>query len=227
MCGRFDRHRALADFTEAIEGLRLPGDDLLPGSYNIAPSQQAAAVCASEEGPKLCSLQWGLVPGWARKEGLSRPINARAETVAEKPMFRESFKTGRCLVLADGYYEWRSAAGSAKQPFYITLENGAPFVMAGIWAKNTALAPNPIESFCLITTDANASCKEVHHRMPLILHRDHHAKWLAGSKLTEDEAQSMLQPYPGGLRLTPVSRFVNSPANNSAECIRPMNNELL
>ena len=105
MCGRFDRHRPVADFIEAVDGLILDGSEPAPPSYNIAPSQRALVVCGSESGPVVRALHWGLVPAWVKTPKMVRPINARAETVAQKPMFRDAFKVSRCLVLCDGYYE--------------------------------------------------------------------------------------------------------------------------
>ncbi|HCX86756.1 MAG TPA: hypothetical protein DG761_01885 [Gammaproteobacteria bacterium] len=227
MCGRFDRHRTVAGFLEVIDAPDLPGQDTDPvaPSYNIAPSQQAAAVCVTDTGPRLAPLTWGFVPAWAKNPRMPRPINARAETLAQKPMFRDGFRTRRCLVLCDGYYEWQRRADGSKQPFHITLEDGAPFVMAGLWARNTTLTAEVIESFCVITTEASEFCREIHPRMPLILERTHHQEWLKASSLDLDTATAMLETCPQPLHLSPVSRFVNSPANDGPECISPIPQE--
>ena len=226
MCGRFDRHRPVSDFLEVIDAPDLiVQDDSVAPSYNVAPSQQAAVVCATDTGPSLRPLTWGFVPAWAKDLKMPKPINARAETLGQKPMFREGFRASRCLVLCNGYYEWRRDADGSKQPFHITLEDGAPFVMAGLWAQNTTLTAEVIESFCVITTEASEFCRDVHPRMPVILQRTHHREWLKASSLDLDAATAMLTNYSQPLHLAPVSRFVNSPANDSPQCISPIREE--
>ena len=226
MCGRFDRHRPVSDFLEVIDAPDLiVQDDSVAPSYNVAPSQQAAVVCATDTGPRLTPLTWGFVPAWAKDLKMPKPINARAETLGQKPMFRDGFRASRCLVLCNGYYEWRRDADGSKQPFHITLEDGAPFVMAGLWAQNTTLTAEVIESFCVITTEASEFCRDVHPRMPVILERTHHREWLKASSLNLDAATAMLTSYSQPLHLAPVSRFVNSPANDSPQCISPIREE--
>ncbi len=224
MCGRFDRHRPVSDFLEVIEApdLIVQSADSVAPSYNVAPSREAAVVCTADTGSRLKALTWGFVPAWAKDPKLPKPINARAETLGQKPMFRDGFRASRCLVLCDGYFEWQRHADGTKQPFYITLEDGAPFVMAGLWARNTTLTAQPIESFCVITTEASEFCRDIHPRMPMILDRAHHQEWLKASSLDLDTATAMLRPSLQRLCLSPVSRFVNSPANDSAQCISPI-----
>jgi len=224
MCGRFDRHRPVTDFLEVIgiPGLVFGEDHSVAPSYNVAPSREAMTVCAGDAGPAPKALVWGFTPAWAKNPKMPKPINARAETVAEKPMFRDGFRASRCLVLCDGYYEWQRQADGTKQPFYLTVEDGTPFLMAGLWARNTTLAAAPVESFCVITTEANESCRQVHPRMPLILNPEHHETWLNPSSLDLDAAIEMLQPTTNVMRLSAVSRFVNSPANDSPQCIAPI-----
>ena len=224
MCGRFDRHRPVTDFLEVIgiPDLVAGQDEPVAPSYNVAPSREAMAVCAGDAGPTLKALVWGFAPTWAKNPKMPKPINARAETVAQKPMFRDGFRTSRCLVLCDGYYEWQRQADGTKQPYYLTVEDGAPFLMAGLWARNTTLAAAPVESFCVITTEANASCRDLHPRMPLILNPEHHETWLDASSLDLDTAAEMLRPNTNTMRLSPVSRFVNSPNNDSPQCIAPI-----
>ena len=226
MCGRFDRHRPVSDFLEVIDAPDLiVQDDSVAPSYNVAPSREAAVVCATDTGPSLRPLTWGFVPAWAKDLKMPKPINARAETLGQKPMFRDGFRASRCLVLCDGYFEWQRQADGAKQPFYITPEDGTPFVMAGLWAQNTTLTAEVIESFCVITTEASEFCRDVHPRMPVILQRTHHREWLKASSLDLDAATAMLTNYSQPLHLAPVSRFVNSPANDSPQCISPIREE--
>ena len=222
MCGRFDRHRPVADFLQAVDGLIVDGLEPAPPSYNIAPSQPALVACCSESGPVVRALHWGLVPAWAKNPKMARPINARAETVAQKPMFRDAFKVSRCLVLCDGYYEWQLRPDGSKQPYRLALEGDTPFVMAGLWARNTRLTAEPLETFCIVTTQASSRCKDIHPRMPVILDREHHQPWLDGSSQSLESIVAMLRPYEKELSVTPVSRIVNSPANNGPQCIAPL-----
>jgi len=222
MCGRFDRHTPLSAFEDVVDGLSASESHLIAESYNIAPSQNAAVIRGSDRGPELVPLHWGFVPAWSKNKSLSRPINARGETLSEKAMFKDAFKSARCLVLCDGYYEWQKSSEGSKTPFYITPVSDKPFVMAGLWARNEALEGKPIETFCIITVEANASCKEVHHRMPLILDVERHREWLVSKALAADAKAAMLRVPDIAMRLTAVSRFVNSPANNSPQCIAPI-----
>lgn len=222
MCGRFDRHRPVADFIEAVDGLTLDEPESALPSYNIAPSQRALIVRGSELGPVVRALHWGLVPAWAKTSKMVRPINARAETVAEKPMFRDAFKVSRCLVLCDGYYEWQLRPDGSKQPYRLALEGSAPFVMAGLWARNTRFTAEPLETFCIVTTQASSRCNDIHPRMPVILDREHHQQWLDRSLQSLSAIVAMLRPYEKDLSVTPVSRIVNSPANNGPQCIAPL-----
>ena len=219
MCGRFDRHRPVAEFGDVIDGLDFSDDDPVAPSYNVAPSQRAAVACRTDAGVRLLDLTWGLVPTWLKREGFSKPINARAETLADKPMFRDAFRMTRCLVLCDGYYEWRSEKTGVKQPYYITTLDGNPFVMAGIWAQNANFDQTVIQSFCVITTEANDSCREVHHRMPLILNKTEHKEWLSDGRLDANTEAAIIQPSCQEMKLKPVSRYVNAPANNGPQCI--------
>lgn len=212
----------MADFIEAVDGLTLDEPESAPPSYNIAPSQRALIVRGSELGPVVHALHWGLVPAWAKTSKMVRPINARAETVAEKPMFRDAFKVSRCLVLCDGYYEWQLRPDGSKQPYRLALEGSAPFVMAGLWARNTRFTAEPLETFCIVTTQASSRCNDIHPRMPVILDREHHQQWLDRSLQSLSAIVAMLRPYEKDLSVTPVSRIVNSPANNGPQCIAPL-----
>ena len=146
----------------------------LPLRYNIAPTQQVAVVRKTAELPQrhLVQLKWGLIPSWAKDAKMgARMINARGETVAEKPSFRAAFKRRRCLVLADGYYEWQKS-GSKKQPMYITLTNERPFAFAGLWEYWDGAGDGPIESCTVMTTTSNDLTSNIHDRMPVILGED-------------------------------------------------------
>lgn len=225
MCGRFDRHRPVVEFGDVIDGLDFSDGDPAAPSYNVAPSQRATVACRTDSGVRLLDLTWGLVPSWLKREGLSKPINARAETLSDKPMFRDAFRGTRCLVLCDGYYEWRPEKTGGKQAYYITTVDNDPFVMAGIWAQNTNFDRTTIESFCVITTEANDSCREVHHRMPLILSCDKHKEWLSNRRLDSDTVAAVLKPSCQEMKLRPVSRYVNAPANNGPLCIASLQDQ--
>ncbi|MGR9089704.1 MAG: SOS response-associated peptidase [Gammaproteobacteria bacterium] len=187
--------------------------------FNIAPTQLVAAIVRTSAGPQAAKLHWGLVPGWAkdRKTG-ARAINARAETVAEKPTFRAAFRMRRCLVLADGYYEWVKH-GERKQPYYITPQDGRPFAFAGLWERWSQDDEAPYYSCTVITCEASADLAELHHRMPVTLARSDFFSWLDPDT---DPARQLekLTPAPAGtFTPRPVSTIVNSPANDDHRCI--------
>lgn len=221
MCGRFTLTSPDSGIATQFSLLDLPP---LEPRYNIAPTQPVAAVRLSAEGSarELVMLQWGLVPFWAKDPQIgSRLINARAETAAEKPAFRDALRKRRCLVLADGFYEWQTQNGG-KQPFYFRLRDGAAFGFAGLWERWQGPL-GAIESCTLITTDANDLMRSVHDRMPVILHQRDHDLWLDRGIRQSDLLLPLLRPYPSGEMIAyPVSRRVNSPANDDPQCIEPL-----
>src|SRR5215216_4713323 len=165
MCGRYTLRTPVDTLAEAFEIEEYPSS--ITPSYNIAPTQEVAAVVEEDEKRKLEMLRWGLIPSWAKDPAIgNKMINARAETVAEKPSFRSAFKVRRCLILADGFYEWQKT-DNGKQPYYIKMQDGSPFAFAGLWEiwQNG----EEIRSATIITTDANDLMNEIHHRMPVIL----------------------------------------------------------
>ena len=218
MCGRFERHSALSEFSKIVAGLVAEGIDPLPPSYNIAPSQVALVVRHQTGAHRVDLLTWGLVPGWMKEPGKIRPINARAETIYQKPMFRDAFRHQRCLVLCDGYYEWKKLANGRKQPYHLGRTDGSPFVMAGLWSDNTHAVSEGIQTFCVITTPASGEAATIHHRMPVILPRGAQTQWLDPSVSKTEQVQELLLNGDVDLSVYPVSTFVNSPANNSAKC---------
>jgi putative SOS response-associated peptidase YedK len=225
MCGRYVLKAALPDIARML-GMDLPADaipDLEP-SYNIAPSSAVPACRMDPAGRKeLTRLRWGLTPHWAKKaDGGYSMINARAETVAEKPAFRGPFRQRRCLIPADGYYEWKSMEGR-KQPFYFTLESGEPFCFAGLWEHWQSAEGDAVESCAIITTDANALAAEIHHRMPVILARADYEPWLDVRATSPEQAVALLHPYGGNdLTYFPVSTAVNNARVNEPRCITPL-----
>jgi putative SOS response-associated peptidase YedK len=193
--------------------------------YNIAPTQQVFAVRASQTGEREPALlRWGLIPSWADDPAIgNRMINARSETAAEKPAFRHAFRKKRCLIAADGFYEWKAVAGKKqKQPYYIRMEDAKPFAFAGLW-ESWNKGEKPIESCTILTTDANDLMKPLHDRMPVILDPKDFGAWLDPATHEREKLEPLLVPYRGeGLTTVPVSTLVNSPRNNDPRCIEPI-----
>jgi putative SOS response-associated peptidase YedK len=190
--------------------------------YNIAPTQDVAVVL-NETPDRLSLLQWGLIPSWAKDPAIGgQMINARAETIAEKPAFRTPFKKRRCLVLADGFYEWhKEADGKTKTPMYVRLKTGEPFAMAGLWDVWKTPDGASRRTCTIVTTEPNTMLAPVHNRMPVILPRDTEMDWLDNS-LEPLALMSMLKPYAADLmQMYPVSRRVNAPANDEPALVQP------
>jgi putative SOS response-associated peptidase YedK len=193
--------------------------------YNIAPSQPVAIVRASrdQDNREWALVQWGLVPSWSKDPSIgARMINARAETVEEKPSFRTAFKRRRCLIPADGFYEWKRLNGG-KQPFYIRLESGEPFAFGGLWEYWQGPDGSALESCTILTTEPNGLMAELHNRMPLILSAQDYDDWLfakEGDKQAQAALHHLLRPYPAEEMIaSPVSTFVNNPRNEGEACI--------
>ena len=219
MCGRFVRHSSLSliEKTFNIDSVEAEAES----SYNIAPTQNVLAVVRNGE-RRLTNLHWGLVPFWAKDRSIgSRLINARAETVAEKPSFRNAFKKRRCLIVADGFYEWKGEKGN-KQPYYLTLPSDGPFAFAGlweIWDKDDAA----YRSCSIITTAATESVRKLHHRMPVILRPESHDAWLDTTNQDAEQLKQILQQgFYRKLVHYPVSKRVNVVKNNDPACIEPL-----
>ncbi len=218
MCGRYTLKTPTNVLTELFEIEEYPS--ALNPSYNIAPTQEVAAVVEEDDKRKLEMFHWGLIPSWAKDPAIgNKMINARAETASEKPSFRSAFKKRRCLILADGFYEWQKT-DSGKQPFYIHMKDGSPFAFAGLWEawKNG----EEIRSCTIITTDANDLMNEIHHRMPVILPPENYGVWLDPDFDEKEPLMDLLKPYPSDeMEAYQVSRRVNRPANNEPSCIEP------
>lgn len=167
-------------------------------------------------------LHWGLIPSWAKDSKIgSKLINARAETVAEKPSFRSAFRKRRCLILADGFYEWQQQEGKKqKQPFYFQLNDGCPFAFAGLWEHWKDSNGEEIDSCTILTTEANELMHPIHHRMPVILDHKNYELWLNPEVKQPELLQPLLCPYPTQeMQAYPVSKLVNKPSQDSADCI--------
>ena len=215
---------------ELHERMDLIGTPLnLRPRYNVAPSQDVAVVLAAGEGRTLAMLRWGLIPAWAKDQAIGHKlINARSETAAEKPSFRSAFRARRCLIPADGFYEWRRE-GKTRQPWLFGLRGGAPFAFAGLWERWTvpedaaltgSLAErspgDEVETCTILTTAANETVAPVHGRMPVILPGDTYGPWLEGKDVA-------LAPYPADdMTAHPVSALVNRPTNDDPRCVEPV-----
>jgi putative SOS response-associated peptidase YedK len=222
MCGRFTLTDPDADLAVQFNLPEIP--DMQP-RYNIAPTQPVPAVRVSPQSPsrEMVLLHWGLIPFWAKDPGMGgRLINARSETVAEKPAFRAAFRRRRCLVVADGFYEWQKQNGG-KQPFFIHLRTSRPFAFAGLWELWEGPDAGVIESCTLLTTQPNDLLRPIHNRMPVILHPKDYDLWLDPELQQTDLLQPLLHPYPSEeMDAYPVSRWVNSPGNDDPSCIEPL-----
>ena len=219
MCGRFTLTADSKKLTEAFAGYDIPAE--LPPRFNIAPSQPVAVI-ANNGRNKVEFFQWGLIPSWAKEPAIgNRMINARAETLAEKPSFKNAYKRRRCLVLSDGFYEWKKMNGG-KTPMYIRLASGEPFALAGLWELWHGPDDSTILSCTIITTTPNELLADIHNRMPVILPSAVYDRWLDPAECSPDQLNELLKPYPAA-RMTayPVSTLVNNPKNDSPECVIP------
>jgi putative SOS response-associated peptidase YedK len=222
MCGRFTRKE---DFQQLAKLLGIHNVPQFPPRYNITPSELIACVRVNPRSQeKECvQLKWGLVPSWAKDPSIGhKMINARAETAAEKPAFRKAYRRQRCLVLADGFYEWKRE-GKAKQPYYIHFTDNRPFAFAGLWESWEKEGDPPLDSCAMLTTDANALMKPIHHRMPVILNPNDYVLWLDPTMEDLPTLTSCLQSNPEeGMEVYPVSPLVNNPRNDNSLCIQPL-----
>jgi len=221
MCGRYTLSSP-ADLIAQTFGLdQVP--ELAP-RYNIAPTQPVAAVRLDSAGRRrLDFLRWGLVPGWAQDPSIgNRMINARAETVHVKPAFRTALRHRRCLILSDGFYEWRKTS-EGKQPMHICMRDHHPFAFAGLWEHWQTPQGEALESCTIITTAANALLAPIHDRMPVILPPQHHDRWLDPAAPSVDPLRALLVPYAGeDMTAWPVDSRVNNPRNDSPHCMEPL-----
>ena len=220
MCGRFSFKTPSHLIADLFTGIAFNDDS---PRYNIAPTQPVAAVRADpntgmREGVEL---RWGLIPSWAKDPKIgSRMINARCETVAEKPAYRAAFKRRRCLILADGFYEWQKV-GKEKIPHYMTLRDEQPFCFAGLWERWNQ-GDQQIESCTVITTEGNELMQPIHDRMPVILSPDDFDMWLDPTFQNRPPLEQLLKPLPHDLmKATIVSNHVNKVANDDPGCILP------
>jgi len=228
MCGRFTLRTPASELVRHF--LLDAAPDLAP-RYNIAPTQPVAAVRRARPGlqRELAMLRWGLVPSWAKDPAIAgRTINARAETVASRPSFRSAFRRRRCLIPADGYYEWQKI-GNKKEPYLIRMADDRPFGFAGLWeyweGSAASRVQGPIESCTIITTAANDLTREIHDRMPVIVRPADYAAWLDPELDDATELQALLRPcHWAAMTVDRVGTHVNSPKNDDPRCIETPRN---
>jgi len=220
MCGRFTLTADVSELQSSFPWVNIPPG--LSPRYNIAPTQPVAVV-PNDGKNQLDFYNWGLIPSWAKDADIgSRMINARAETLAEKPSFRAAFRRRRCLVLADGFYEWRKGAAGQKTPMFIRLASGKPFAFAGLWEFWNALDGSSVLSCTIITTQPNSLLQTIHNRMPVILAESAYPQWLDPGEGDLGRLSALLAPYPAEeMAAFPVSPLVNNPRNESPELIQP------
>ena len=222
MCGRY----TLSVTPEMLRTLVNVDASLnLQPRFNIAPTQMAPVVRPSDDGRRMDMLRWGLIPSWSKDKNIaSKLINARGETVAQKPSFRDAYKKRRCLVPVDGFYEWRKE-GEAKQPYRIGFRSGTPFVFAGLWESWTVPdgqedAGDVIETYTIVTTEANPKIAPIHHRMPVIVDPSDYDLWLTGAP---DDAANVIRTFPPDeMAFYRVSTRVNNVRNDDESCIEPL-----
>lgn len=227
MCGRYTLRTPV---TRLIEIFHVPTLPQLSPRYNIAPTQLVVCIRTVADQPnahEAINMRWGLIPFWAKDMAIgNQMINARAETVAEKPAFRNAFAKRRCLILADGFFEWQKLSTGKKQPWLIEMEDGQPFAMAGLWEcwtpRSSSQGSTPVTSCSIITTEANDDMKPLHDRMPVILPIESWANWLS-PQASVGQLGELLKPLPDGLLThTSVSTVVNRPFPDNADCIVPV-----
>jgi putative SOS response-associated peptidase YedK len=223
MCGRFTLTVDPSELQDTFNNYNFPSR--FGPRFNIAPSQPVLAI-PNDDANTADFFIWGLIPMWAKDPSIgSRLINARGETIAEKPSFRGSFKHKRCLILADGFYEWKSIGNrKTKTPYFIYMKDRKPFAFAGLWDSWESPDGSSVKTCTIITTTPNELMRSLHDRMPVILHPRDYAKWLEASSQTPENLLSLIKPYPADdMSAHPVSTLVNKPANDTPELVVPLN----
>lgn len=220
MCGRFTFDISPEQLTE-IFGVSILRD--FPQRYNIAPTQQVLSIRRMEAGNCASFIRWGLIPSWAKDPSIgSRMINARCESIHEKPAFRTAIRYRRCIIPANGFFEWKEEGGK-KQPLYVRMMDGAIMGFAGIWDHWKNPEGETLETCSILTTASNRLIQPLHERMPVILHPAEYDLWLEREVTDPERLKPLYQPYPADLmEMFPVSTLVNNPRNDSPECIEPL-----
>lgn len=222
MCGRFTLTSDVNSLQDTFPWVNIPPE--LTPRFNIAPTQPVAVV-PNDGKNRLDFYNWGLIPSWAKDPDIgSRMINARSETLGEKPAFRAAFRRRRCLVLTDGFYEWQKQPDSkTKIPMYIRLRSEKPFAFAGLWEVWNSKDGSTILSCTIITTEPNELMQSIHNRMPVILLQEDYQTWLTSGEVNQNTLSKLLRPYSADQMVAyPVSTLVNNPRNDLPQCIVPL-----
>jgi putative SOS response-associated peptidase YedK len=223
MCGRYTVRRNDVPAQVLREwNLQLPFEEFADHPrFNVAPSQRMPIVRLSADGtPEISLAKWGLIPSWSKEKPKVQPINARCETVATSGMFRQAFQHGRCLVPADGFYEWKGAK-PPKQPYFIRMKDDGAFAFAGLWERWKPPNGEPVDTYTIITTEPNELMATIHNRMPVILRDGDYKKWLG-----RDAPTDLLRPFDASaMEAFPVSSKVNSPRNDAPELVERVASE--
>jgi putative SOS response-associated peptidase YedK len=225
MCGRFSLSSSPEELARRFGLEETP---VLAARFNVAPGQDVATVSVESGGGRraLVPRRWGLIPSWARDPRIgNRLINARSESAAEKRAFRAAFERRRCLVPADGFYEW-AGVGAARRPHHITAADGLPFGIAGLWEQWIGPGGEVIDSCTLLTTAANACMERLHDRMPVILDPGQFEAWLDPRRREPTALQPLLRPYPGAMTARPVSGWVNDTRHDDPACLEAGSEQL-
>ncbi len=223
MCGRFAVIKKFEEIAAYYDARPFGGEEWKE-SYNICPTQLVPVIVEEPDGRELRLMKWGLIPFWAKEKGIgSKMINARSETITEKPGFRDSFKDKRCIVPASGFYEWQKLT-TIKEPYYFTPTKGL-FSFAGLWSRWISPESVEVETCTIITTDANDKIKPIHDRMPVMLGHNSWSAWTAKTTKVK-ELQELLTPTPSSqMDVVQVSAYVNKSKNSGVECIAPINSK--
>lgn len=223
MCGRFTLTIDPADLKETFDTYTFPAQ--FAPRFNISPTQPVLAI-PNDAKNRADFFIWGLIPSWSKDPSIgNKLINARGETIAEKPSFRGGFKYKRCIIPSDGFYEWKSQVGvKTKTPYYIHMKDRKPFAFAGLWDEWQSPDGGAVRTCTIITTEPNALMSSLHNRMPVILHPKDFDLWLDPSPQTPEKLMHLIKPFPAeGMSAYPVSTLVNKPGNDQPECVVPAN----
>jgi putative SOS response-associated peptidase YedK len=224
MCGRVVQRSPLQDVVDYFGGVLVHEGLVIPPRFNLAPSQNILALRAGRRQPEALMLHWGLIPSWAKDPSIgSRMINARAETAADKPAYRDCFRRRRCIVPVDGFYEWQKQ-GRGKQPYYIHGREGRPLALAGLWDRWSGEG-QVIESCTILTTTPNSLMHPLHDRMPVILSKEDVSRWLDPQSQPEGLRELLRPSPPERLEAYPVGVRINSPVNDDPQCLSPQSGE--
>jgi putative SOS response-associated peptidase YedK len=221
MCGRYELHTPIEEVARRFDAVLTDEARALPPRYNVAPTLRVPVLRQGRRGREVEAMSWGLTPSWAKDRSGVKPINARAETVFERPMFRNGIARRRCLLPADGFYEWQRGP-ARKQPYHVAMTDGSLLALAGLWEYWAREGQEPLVSCCIVVTDANALMATIHERMPVIIAPQDYARWLDPALSAREAIEPMLAPFPAAaMRAYPVSTRVNDVRNDGPELIQP------